>query len=132
MSKNCESAERTTDEATVYLPDPFTYYLLKLFALRDRRDEPLLARHHAFDIYLNLGMMTKEEWDLARSIFEKYQDTAIVREAKELSYEFFGESESEGVLRVREYARDRNDLDISGERIDQFIELIQDLFHIDE
>lgn len=119
------------EEATVYLPDPFTYYLLTLFALRDRRDESLLARHHAFDIYLNFGMMTEEEWDQARSIFERYQQTEIVQEAKELTDEFFSGPEAEGLLRLREYDRDRSDLDIPEKRIDQFIDLVRDLFQID-
>lgn len=120
------------EEETVYLPDPFTYYLLKLFALRDRRSEPLLARHHAFDIYLNLGMMTEAEWDQARSIFERYQKTEIVQEAKELTDEFFSDPEAEGILRLREYDRDRSDIDVSEKRIDQFIDLVRDLFQIDQ
>jgi hypothetical protein len=120
------------DKATVYLPDPFTYYLLKLFALRDRRNEPLLARHHAFDMYLNLGMMTEDEWDQARQIFDTYQETRIVTEAKELTERFFGDLEAEGILRLREYDRDRSDLDISEKRLDQFIDLLRDLFQINQ
>ena len=45
----------------VFLPHPFTYTLLKLFALRDQIDNEVkeFGRHHAFDIYTTWAMMTE-------------------------------------------------------------------------
>jgi len=111
-------------KVTVYLPDPFTYYLLKLFALRDRMDEPLLARHHAFDIYLNLGMMTEAEWDRTESMAERYASEEIIQEATGLTGDLFGELEASGMLRLREYVRDQAGLTLSCERLNRMSELL--------
>ncbi|HYL99428.1 MAG TPA: hypothetical protein VEZ90_10775, partial [Blastocatellia bacterium] len=48
---------------TVHIPHPFSYLLLKLFALRDRIDDTEKGAYHAFDIYRTIAMMTSEEWD---------------------------------------------------------------------
>jgi len=55
---------------TVHIPNPFTYLLMKLHAFRDRvHDErKSLATHHATDIYRILSMLTREEFDVVKSI----------------------------------------------------------------
>ncbi len=56
--------------ATVYVPQPFTYLLMKLLAFRDRiHDEAKsLARHHALDVYRIIGLVTEAEDDVVRTV----------------------------------------------------------------
>lgn len=52
------------ERATVYVPHPFSYLLLKLFALRDQTGDPARfhGRHHAYDIFCTVAMMTRADW----------------------------------------------------------------------
>ena len=49
----------------VYVPNPFTYLLMKLHAFRNRKDDPdkRLASHHALDVYRIVSMLTRDEYD---------------------------------------------------------------------
>src|SRR5262249_50169132 len=50
-------------EAQVCLPQAFSYGLMKLFAFRDRKDDPDpkkdKGRHHVLDLYAIIAMMTE-------------------------------------------------------------------------
>jgi hypothetical protein len=91
----------------VYLPHPFSYLLLKLFALRDQLDDETKGRgaHHAFDIYRTIAMMTAGEWEEAVSMRERYAATVPVVEAGRLVEELFSNLEAPGMVRLREHAR---------------------------
>ena len=60
---------------TVDVPHPFTMIALKTFALRDQQKNSLrdFGRHHAFDIYVLLRMLTREDWASFSGIMEKYR-----------------------------------------------------------
>ena len=57
-------------QAVVCLPQAFSYALMKLFAFRDRKDDPDprkdKGRHHALDLYAVVAMTTEPEYDFAR------------------------------------------------------------------
>lgn len=91
----------------VYVPHPFSYLLLKLFALRDQLDdgEKGYGTHHAFDIYRTVAMMTAEEWEEAVAMRERHGASPPVAEAGSLVGELFGNLESRGMVRLRDHAR---------------------------
>lgn len=71
------------EDLIVFLPHPFTYLLLKLFALRDHleKDNKVKAPEHAADIYRTIGMMTEEEWDQAVRFSKQFAGHSILVEA---------------------------------------------------
>lgn len=95
------------EPGVVYLPHPFSYLLLKLFALRDRLDDEAKGRgaYHAFDIYRTVAMMTSGEWEESVQMQVRYATTEPVAEAGRLVKELFSSLESPGTVRLREHAR---------------------------
>lgn len=95
------------EPVVVYLPHPFSYLLLKLFALRDLLDDEAKGRgaYHAFDIYRTVAMMTSSEWEEAVQMQGRYAATEPVAEAGRLVKELFSGLEAPGTVRLREHAR---------------------------
>ena len=95
------------EPVVVYLPHPFSYLLLKLFALRDLLDNEAKGRgaYHAFDIYRTIAMMTSGEWEEAVQMRGQYAATEPVAEAGRLVKELFSSLEAPGTMRLREHAR---------------------------
>jgi hypothetical protein len=91
--------------ATVYVPHPFSYLLLKLFALRDQVDNPakLYGRHHAFDIFCTVAMMTRTDWEGALFLRIRFSAAAPVMEARVLVHTLFGSLAAPGVQRLVEH-----------------------------
>lgn len=91
----------------VYVPHPFSYLLMKLFALRDRLNDELKENgaYHSFDIYRTIAMMTSDEWEEAGAMSERYCASAPVVEAGILVSKLFANLEAPGMLRIRDHAR---------------------------
>ena len=91
----------------IYLPHPFSYLVMKLFALRDRLEdeEKDFGAYHAFDIYRIIAMITEKEWNEAINLRENYRNAPKIIEVAEIAGELFPNVESIGVLRVRQHAR---------------------------
>ncbi len=91
----------------IYLPHPFSYLVMKLFALRDRLEDEGrdFGAYHAFDIYRVIAMMTEKEWNEAINLREHYRDAPKIVEAAQIVGELFADIESIGVLRIRQHAR---------------------------
>jgi Nucleotidyl transferase AbiEii toxin, Type IV TA system len=109
----------------VYLPHPFTYLVLKLFALRDRIDDDTRAPYHAFDIYRIIGMMTEDEWNQSVGLSKKYENDPKIREAEEIVITLFANEDAPGILRIYRHAG-RNA--VSTETISKLIVDLKDLF----
>lgn len=92
--------------ATVFIPHPFSYLLLKLFALRDQLHnvEKRFGRYHAFDIFSTIAMTTRAEWEGAIALRNAYASAAPVVEAREIVAELFGSLAADGVQRLAEHA----------------------------
>ncbi len=112
----------------IYLPRPFSYLVMKLFALRDRLEdeEKDFGAYHAFDVYRTVGMMTENEWNQAVGLRKRYRDAPKIREAAEIAGELFASLESVGVLRVRQHARATN-ITIPPENLTSLVEDLQEL-----
>jgi hypothetical protein len=116
------------ESLTVYLPHPFSYLLLKLYALRDRVDdeETDYGRHHAFDLYSTIATITEEEWEETTRIKEKHKDAPQVVEARRIASDLFADTTAVGALRLQEHARSIG-YDLSQERLNFFVESLQEL-----
>lgn len=116
------------ESLTVYLPHPFSYLLLKLYALRDRLDDQDAdnGRYHAFDLYTTIATMTEREWDESRGIKDTYRDTPQVIEARDIASDLFADRTALGSLRLREHAG-RTGYNLSGDRLDFFLDSMRQL-----
>lgn len=112
----------------IYLPHPFSYLVMKLFAFRDRLEdeEKDFGAYHAFDIYRIIAMMTENEWNEAVKLRENYRNAPKIIEAAEIAGELFANVESIGVLRVRQHARAVSFI-IQPENLAALIEDLQEL-----
>lgn len=99
-------AEEGESPLEIYLPHPFSYLVMKLFALRDRLEdeEKDFGAYHAFDIYRIVGMMTEKDWNEALDLKRRYREQPKIAEAGEIAARLFAGVESIGVLRVRQHA----------------------------
>jgi hypothetical protein len=81
LAGNRSTGERHT--ATVNIPHPFSYLMMKLHAFDDRKDDADkdLGRHHALDLYTIVGMMTEEEYERAKELATAHAVDEHVRRA---------------------------------------------------
>jgi hypothetical protein len=106
--------------ARVHVPHSYSFLLLKLFAYRDRRDDPAseLGRYHAFDLYRIVAMMTEAEFQTAEGFRDRFAGDEIVEEGRRIVAELFADRDSRGALAVLEHARvaraSIRDLDLDG------------------
>lgn len=116
------------ESLVVYLPHPFSYLLLKLHALRDRiYDEGTnYGRHHAFDLYSTIAMMTEEEWEESTRLKKKHKDAPQVVEAQYIASDLFADTTAVGALRLQEHARSTG-YDLPREQLNLFVETLQEL-----
>lgn len=112
----------------VALPHPFSFFLLKLYALDDRKDDPVVdhGRHHAFDLYRVVAMLTPEEWQEVSELRTRHGDHEVVRRARRLVRKLFSGREAVGSLRLREHIR-RSGVDVSVYPVDEFLEDVREL-----
>lgn len=115
-----------SEELMVYLPHPFSYLILKLFASKDRIDDPLKGPYHAFDIYRVIAMMTEKEWDQATVLRDRFAGEDILAEAYDIVRSLFAGIDAEGIRLLRLYARSTGE-EISETRLQEFIDDLQTL-----
>lgn len=112
-------------ETEALIPQGFTYLLMKLFAFRDRKDDPDkdMARHHALDLYRVAAMMTEEEYEVVRRLATSNRDVGVVRQAGQIVAEFYSSGTALGVLRIREHPLYGDNMDIG-----EVLRLLAELF----
>lgn len=91
----------------VEIPHPFNYLLLKLYAFDDRKDDGDVdyGRHHAFDLYRIVAMLTEKEWGEVQRLRRRHSDSGVVRRAISIVESSFSGEEKIGALRIREHVR---------------------------
>jgi hypothetical protein len=111
----------------VFIPHPFSYVLLKLFALRDQitNEGKEFGRHHAFDIYTTWAMMTEDEFEQAERLRNRYAGVGVMLEAFEVARTLFRGESAPGMIRLREHAQGA---DVGLVETDEFIKDIGGLF----
>lgn len=107
LAVNIGEADRRIE---IFLPHPFSYVMLKLFALRDQIDNEAkkFGRHHAFDIYSTWAMMAEEEFGEAEDLRQQYADVGVMPEAIEIAAALFADENAKGMIRLQEHARLEN------------------------
>ena len=112
-------------EGTVYLPNPMTSAMMKLFAFRDRagdRDKDF-GRYHALDLYSVLALATEPEWAEALTLSKRHRNALTFVEAVTIVDRHFSSPTSEGMIRMRESPYCRSDL-----QLDDFLSALRALF----
>jgi hypothetical protein len=114
-------------QAEVFLPHPYTYLMMKLFAFRDRLNDPNkeFGRYHALDLYAILATTTENEWKYALQLCGRYRGHPRVVEAGRLVLEYFSSLNSLGMIRLRESTYYRPEM-----QLDEFMSALQELFPI--
>jgi len=112
-------------QAEVFLPHSYTFLMMKLFAFRDRLDDPdkEFGRYHALDFYTILATTTEEEWEYALELRDQYGDQLYVMEARRLVAKYFSALDRLGMIRLRESPYYRSEL-----QIDEFMSALEELF----
>ena len=114
---------------SVLLPHPYSFMVLKLFAYRDRKDDPRkdLGHYHAFDLYRIVAMITEDEYQSAERMRDAFDSDDIAKEARRIVGEFFGGPDGAGALAILEYARKLR-ADIGRSEVGAFLEDLQYFF----
>jgi hypothetical protein len=112
-------------EAPIFLPHPFTFLMMKLFAFKDRLDDENkdFGRYHALDLYTILATITEAEWEEARELRDQYAGEPYVKEACGLVSTLFVSFEQMGMIRLRESPYYREDL-----QLNDFMSTLGELF----
>ncbi len=120
-----ELSDETKAEVEIFIPQAFSYLMMKLFAYRDRKNDDTkdYARHHALDIYRIVGLMTEKEYRDVLELSKVHRENEKVREARKIVGEFFATQTSEGVLSMKAHKLYSSKLDI-GEFIKVMAELL--------
>jgi hypothetical protein len=111
----------------VFLPHPYTFSMMKLFAFRDRLQDPdkEYGRYHALDLYVILATTTEQEWEIALEIRDKQESETIIKEAGQLVSEYFSTFDRMGMIRLRESPYFRSEL-----QLNEFMSALQELFPV--
>ena len=112
-------------ESQIHLPQPFTYLMMKLFAFRDRKDDPdkNLGRHHALDLYAIAAMQTEAEYQESLRLGKLYRDNGQVETARRIIDADFAEPTSVGIIRLREHPLYRPEFPVA-----EFIAVLNEIF----
>ena len=112
-------------ETDVFLPHPYTFLMMKLFAFRDRLEDSdkEFGRYHALDLYTILATATEEEWERSLQLRDQYGGEAFIEEAGRLVAANFSVLEQPGMIRLRESPYYRPEL-----QLDEFISALGELF----
>ena len=91
-------------QAEVYLPHPYTFAMMKLFAFRDRLGDAdkEYGRYHALDLYTILATTTESEWREALAMHKRHAEDSYVKEAGNIVATYFAGLDSLGMIRMRE------------------------------
>lgn len=113
------------DRVTIYVPQPFTFLLMKLHAFADRAEDADadLGRHHALDVYRVVAMLTEDEYGLVRAGAQKHAASQPIRRVREIISTSFFSATAIGILRLKEHPLFTTRMDV-----DRFIKALADLF----
>lgn len=110
---------------TVYVPQAFTFILMKLHAVADRLEDADadLGRHHALDVYRLIAMLTEQEYDQVRRNVLKHEPSQPIIRSREIVRTYFSAPDALGILRLREHSLFDRKMDVG-----KLIDALRDLF----
>ncbi|MCX5991397.1 MAG: hypothetical protein NTZ04_03580 [Chloroflexi bacterium] len=112
-------------QAEVFLPQPYTFLMMKLFAFKDRLNDANkeFGRYHALDMYTILATTMETEWKHALELRHQYGDDPYIMEAGRLVLKHFSALDHPGMIRLRESPYYR-----PGLQLDEFMSALKELF----
>lgn len=110
----------------VFLPNTFTFLMMKLYAFRDRYEgkEKEFGIYHALDIYSILATTTEAEWGTAKELREFSKENQYYKGAVSIVENLFSSKTSKGITRLQESKYYNNDFEL-----DNFIRNLKELFY---
>ncbi len=110
---------------TVFLPNTFTFLMMKLYAFRDRYEEERkeFGIYHALDIYSILATTTEAEWIIAKKLRDLSKENQYYKETVFIVKNLFSSKSSIGILRLKDSKYYQNDFEL-----DKFITNLKELF----
>jgi len=114
-------------EAGVFIPHPFTFLTMKLFAFRDRLEDvnKEFGRYHSLDLYVILATTTEQEWKTALKMRDQNDGELVLEEAGQIVSKCFSTLECVGMIRMRESPYYRPQM-----QLDDFMSALQELFPV--
>jgi hypothetical protein len=116
--------------AIVFVPQAFTYLMMKLHAFADRKDksskaesDKQLGRHHALDLYAVVAMMTEGEYHRAVRLGQVYRDNDRLKRSRSIVAESFAALTAPGMIRLQEHPLCRQDFNLT-----EFMEVLGEIF----
>jgi len=123
LERDLGSGQR--ERGDVFLPHPFSFLLMKLFAFKDRLNDPNkdLGRYHALDLYSILATTTEQEWTEALGFRDRFLREPVGLAARQIVGQYFSTLDRLGMIRLRESQYYRAEL-----QMDDFISAMKELF----
>lgn len=111
--------------ASVHLPHPLTFAMMKLFAFRDRVEDSDkgFGIYHALDLYTILALMSEAEWNRAEALRAEHATNPMMEEAGAIVEKYFASPTALGMIRIQESPYYRKELELAG-----FMSALHDLF----
>ena len=108
-------SDGSTGNSIVYIPQPFTFLLMKLHAFADRVDDADadLGRHHALDLYRIVAMLTQAEFDQVQAGVKNHAASRPILRAREIIATYFSSPTAMGMLRMREHSLFTTRMDVA-------------------
>jgi hypothetical protein len=112
-------------QAEIFLPHPYTFLMMKLFAFRDRLDDAdkEFGRYHALDLYTILATTSEREWREALRFRDQRADDPYVIEAGDMVSKHFSALDCLGMIRLRESRYYRPELQLA-----EFMSALHEVF----
>jgi hypothetical protein len=112
-------------EGEIFLPHPYTFLMMKLFAFGDRLDDEVkdFGRYHALDLYTILATTTETEWNQALEFRDRHRGEPHVVEAGNVVSLHFSALGRLGMIRLRESPYYEAELDLGS-----FMSALQEIF----
>lgn len=116
----------------VFIPHPFAFLILKLFALRDRLKKTADAKpkYHAFDLYAIWSGMSPEEYHEVRALVREHRSHAVVAESATIVATHFAQMDAPGAIALVEQAATHGHRP-TRDAVERFMRDLQDLFAVD-
>ena len=121
-------SNENTYETTVCIPHPFTYLMMKLFAFRDRQGGPH-ERHHAFDAFSIIRLLTEQELNEAVELGKNYAAEPSVREANQIVQDNFTGKSPKGMIAVKSHRSFSEKFE--ARHYDEFVQILTEIFNND-
>jgi hypothetical protein len=114
----------------LFIPSAFNFLVLKLHAFGDRKNDAAkdLGRHHAWDIFATVVRMAQADWTTAKEHLAAHAARPHMKRAAEIRKADFSGRSALGLLRLRENAAYKREMELFDKYLDLVVEDLSALF----